>query len=152
MIPRMPRFKADLKAAGIAYVDDKGAFADFHSLRGSYATWLTLNGASQREIMAMMRHSDMRLTAKVYTDAGLLPLGKAMLRLPSLLTDAQIDSHFLVPGRPKVSRCVPECKNGVALQSPDSQGQPAKLSGIVPEFPSRKMVRAAGFEPAPPSV
>ncbi len=148
MIPRMPRFKADLKAAGIAYVDDKGAFADFHSLRGSYATWLTLNGASQREIMAMMRHSDMRLTAKVYTDAGLLPLGKAMLRLPSLLTDAQIDSHFLVPSCPKVSRRVSEGKNGVALQSPDSQSQPANMSGIVPECPSREMVRAAGFEPA----
>ena len=31
-----------------------------------------------------MRHSDMRLTAKTYTDAGLLPVADAVLKLPFL--------------------------------------------------------------------
>ncbi len=34
--------------------------------------------------MEIMRHSDMRLTAKTYTDAGLLPVTDAVLKLPFL--------------------------------------------------------------------
>jgi hypothetical protein len=29
LIPRMPRFRADLEAAGISYIDTKGEYADF---------------------------------------------------------------------------------------------------------------------------
>lgn len=84
VIPRMPRFKADMKAAGIAPTDEQGRVADFHSLRNTFATILTLNGKPQREIMELMRHSDMRLTAKVYTDAGQLPLAQTVASLPGL--------------------------------------------------------------------
>ena len=84
LIPRMPRFKADMKAAGIAPTDEQGRVADFHSLRNTFATILTLNGKPQREIMELMRHSDMRLTAKVYTDAGQLPLAETVASLPGL--------------------------------------------------------------------
>jgi hypothetical protein len=49
--------------------------------------------------MEIMRHSDMRLTSKTYTDAGLLPVADAVLRLPSLThkktADSQIDSQDL---------------------------------------------------------
>jgi len=49
--------------------------------------------------MEVMRHSDMRLTAKTYTDAGLLPVADAVLSLPSLspdkVADSQIDSQSL---------------------------------------------------------
>src|SRR5271168_2805330 len=34
--------------------------------------------------MEIMRHSDMRLTSKTYTDAGLLPVADAVLKLPFL--------------------------------------------------------------------
>ncbi len=37
-----------------------------------------------RVAMEIMRHSDMRLTAKTYTDAGLLPVADAVLKLPYL--------------------------------------------------------------------
>ncbi len=84
LIPRLPRFYADLKAAGIAPTDEQGRVADFHSLRNTFATILTLNGKPQREIMELMRHSDMRLTAKVYTDAGQLPLAQTVASLPGL--------------------------------------------------------------------
>jgi hypothetical protein len=70
-----------------------------------------------------MRHSDMRLTAKVYTDAGSLPVGKAMLRLP--------DSHVLVPA---FLKGVPNSRSveTIALQFPDCEQQAAKMSGVVP--------------------
>jgi integrase len=84
LIPRMPRFHADMKAAGITPTDEQGRVADFHSLRNTFATILTLNGKPQREIMELMRHSDMRLTAKVYTDAGQLPLAQTVASLPGL--------------------------------------------------------------------
>jgi integrase len=84
LLPRMPRFNADLKAAGIAPEDAQGRVVDFHSLRNTFATILTLNGKAQREIMELMRHSDMRLTAKVYTDAGQLPLAETVASLPGL--------------------------------------------------------------------
>jgi hypothetical protein len=48
--------------------------------------------------MEIMRHSDMRLTAKTYTDAGLLPIAEAVLNLPSHvkpIVDSQIDSQNL---------------------------------------------------------
>ena len=83
-IPRMTVFRKDLKAAGIAYVDAKGEYADFHSLRKTFGTMLTLAGVPQRVVMELMRHSDMRLTAKTYTDAGMLPSDATVASLPSL--------------------------------------------------------------------
>jgi len=80
----MDRFRKDLEAAGIPYVDDKGEFADFHALRHTFANSLTLTGESERVIMELMHHSDMRLTAKVYTDAGLLPTRDVVMKLPAL--------------------------------------------------------------------
>jgi hypothetical protein len=45
---------------------------------------LTLAGVPQRVVMELMRHSDMRLTAKTYTDAGMLPVDATITKLPSL--------------------------------------------------------------------
>ena len=73
----MDRFRADLQAAGIPYVDAKGEYPDFHSLRKTFGTMLTLAGVGQRTVMELMRHSDMRLTAKIYTDANMLPVSDA---------------------------------------------------------------------------
>src|SRR5579862_2708126 len=84
LIPRMIRFRDDLKAAGIDYVNGKGEFADFHAMRKTYGTMLTLLGIPERVIMELMRHSDMKLTAKTYTDAGHLPVAHAVFKLPSL--------------------------------------------------------------------
>jgi integrase len=109
LIPRMPRFNADLKAAAIAPEDEQGRVADFHSLRNTFATILTLNGKPQREIMELMRHSDMRLTAKVYTDAGQLPLAQTVASLPGLpglKSPGQNTCLDSVPGRQNVSRDV----------------------------------------------
>jgi integrase len=77
-VPNMKVLKADLKLAGIPYVDDRDLYADFHSLRGSLATRLSAQGVSLRIVQAVMRHTDPRLTAKAYTDERLLPLAEAL--------------------------------------------------------------------------
>jgi integrase len=82
-VPRIERFRRDLKKAGIAYVDSQGRFADFHALRKTFDTNLQRNGVSPRVVMELMRHSDIRLTMETYTDASRLPTGEAIKILPS---------------------------------------------------------------------
>jgi integrase len=85
-IPRIERFRRDLKKAGIDYRDAQGRFADFHALRYTFDTHLQRTGAVPRVAMELMRHSDMRLTMMTYTDALLLPTAEAINALPSYLT------------------------------------------------------------------
>jgi len=109
MIPRMRIVHKDLKAAGIPYVDAKGEYADFHSLRKTFGTMLTLAGVPQRVVMELMRHSDMRLTAKTYTDAGMLPTDSTVANLPSL--NAAIPAPQIAPQ--KSVQALPMMSNGV---------------------------------------
>jgi len=120
MLPRMKRFCKDLKEAKIEYLNAKAEYADFHALRKTFATNLTLAGTTQRVTMELMRHSDMRLTAKTYTDAGLLPIGDAVLNLPSIAGSAlekasQIDSQNLV-------------RAGLLLSSPVTKSEASKFT------------------------
>lgn len=55
---------------------------DLHALRKTFGTALVLNGEQPRVVMEAMRHSDLKLTMKLYTDAGQLPVGAALGRLP----------------------------------------------------------------------
>ncbi len=89
LIPRMNRFGNDLRTAGIPYVDGKGEYADFHALRKTYGTFLMLAGGPEFMRMQLMRHSDVRLTQKSYTDAGMLPIWDAVDALP-MFNDAQM--------------------------------------------------------------
>ncbi len=131
---RMDRFRKGLEAAGIPYVDDKGEFADFHALRNTLATMLTLAGVSQRVVMELMRHSDMRLTAKVYTDAGTLPTGDAVILVASGLS---------------VSRPVQVFETANVAETVINRGFEADFSSAAQACPKGEMVRDAGFEPAP---
>ena len=97
LMPRIKRFKADLKRANVDYINAKGQRADFHALRYTLATNLALARTPPRVGMEIMRHSDMRLTSKTYTDAGLLPVWDNVANLPSFtdprVKDSQIDSQ-----------------------------------------------------------
>ena len=109
MMPRMPQFRADLAVAGIPYVNERGEYADFHALRKTFGTLLTLAGVSPRTVMELMRHSDMRLTAKTYTDANLLPISEAIGKLAQIsvrLLDAPIHSPAIVVASPSGSTTV----------------------------------------------
>ncbi len=83
-VPRVPTFKRDLEAAKIPFEDEQGRRMDLHALRKSFGTMLAVSGVSLRTGMELMRHSESRLTEKVYTDASHLPLQSALNGLPSL--------------------------------------------------------------------
>lgn len=87
-IPDMAKFRADLAAAEIMEQDSRGRKAVLHSLRHSLATMLAVSGVPMAVAQRIMRHRDIRLTAEVYTDEGLLPLAAAMAALPRLAEPA----------------------------------------------------------------
>jgi len=118
-MPSMDRFRADLKAAGIEFIDAKGLRADFHSLRHTLATNLARAGTAPRVAMEIMRHSDMRLTAKTYTDAGLLPIADAVLNLPSHvkpITGTQIGTQNLFRASHVTSHLGADSSNNERIQ------------------------------------
>jgi integrase len=81
-VPRVTTFRRDLVSAGVPFLDGEGRRADFHALRMNYGTNLTLAGTAPRVVMELMRHSDIKLTMRIYTDAGQLPLAEAVSKLP----------------------------------------------------------------------
>ena len=101
--PRIERFRRDLQKADIGYRDAEGRVADFHSLRKTFGTNLARAGVASRVAMALMRHSDRRLTDKIYTDENLLGTWSAIDSLPNYSTMAsqgasQIASQKIVAG------------------------------------------------------
>jgi integrase len=159
-LPRIERFRIDLELAGIPYEDGEGRIFDFHALRNTFATLLAANGASPRDTMELMRHSDMRLTTQVYTDTGHLPLRESILKISAEGKDTLQDTHETHEKRVfGVFTNKSELRlNDLSGMDPeqyvafDSQGFIADyalrwLGGGVEQDPY-EMVRGAGFEPA----
>jgi len=84
-VPQMGTFKKDLSGAGIPFLDGEGRRFDFHALRGMLCTHLHEKGVPMRVAMAMMRHSDARLTMRVYTDEARVPVTEGIARQPSFV-------------------------------------------------------------------
>jgi integrase len=82
LVPKMETLRRDLAKAGIVYLDEQGRRVDFHSLRMTFGTNLVLRGQHPRSVQEMMRHSDIRITMKLYTDVTGLPLREAAAALP----------------------------------------------------------------------
>ena len=93
-VPRASRLRKDCAANGIAYQDGAGSYADFHALRYTWATFLQRHGVAQRFAMKLLRHSDIKLTAKVYTDETQLPIYEAIKSLPRLGKYTQIRAQI----------------------------------------------------------
>jgi integrase len=83
-VPSMETFKEDLMRAEIPHVDDRGRVVDFHSLRKTLCTDLGREGVSPWQAMKIMRHSDIKLTVKNYTDVDQMKLQDALAKLPKL--------------------------------------------------------------------
>jgi integrase len=81
-VPIMETVRRDLSRAGIMYLDEQGRRADLHALRVTFGTNLVLSGAHPRVAQELMRHSDIRLTMKIYTDISKLPTREAIASLP----------------------------------------------------------------------
>ena len=96
---RMTKFKQDLKAAGIVYKNEFNEYADFHSMRHTCNTRMAANGVPLAIRQKQMRHSDPKLTACVYLDDNVLPVGDHVNSQPSLLPEqvSHIVSHGSVP-------------------------------------------------------
>jgi integrase len=76
--------RIDMEKAGIERIDASGRKLDFHALRYTFATMLARHNVSQRLAQELMRHSDPRLTANIYTDVTKLPTFEAVNELPWL--------------------------------------------------------------------
>jgi len=78
--------RRDLEAAGIAYVDDSGRVADFHSLRHTFISNLARSGALPKVAQNLARHSTVGLTLNTYTHLGIHDERAALEKLPELPT------------------------------------------------------------------
>jgi len=133
---RMKAFKRDLVAAKIPYRDAQGRYLDFHSFRHTTATNLALAGVGMRTSMELMRHSDARLTNKVYTDTTLLRTAESMGQVPSVLDAsapayAQLHAQKLVPGGLSESAGVATAPGAERAEPLENKGfKPAEASSV----------------------
>jgi hypothetical protein len=144
-VPTAVTLLKDLAACGIKGVDEHGRHLDFHALRHTFATMLASAGISPRVAMELMRHSDMRLTAKTYTDAMNLPLFGELEKLtPS------------VPSLPASLNCEKTGLTAAIVDQTDSQKKIADcvltddvrtvLTELVPSLEKLELAERGGFE------
>ena len=110
-VPRASRLHKDCDANEIEYRDGTGRYADFHALRYTYATFLQRHDVPQRFAMKLLRHSDIKLTAKLYTDETQLPIYDAIKSLPRLGKYTQIRAQISGSGGRNGSQAVASCRN-----------------------------------------
>jgi integrase len=78
------RFHADCRRAKIDRYNGDGDQVDLHSLRLTFGSYLAAAGVPLTTAQKLMRHSDPKLTANVYTDPRLLDLAGAVEAIPSV--------------------------------------------------------------------
>lgn len=83
-IPRLTTFKRDLSNAGIPFLDLSGRRMDFHALRVTLGTLVALAQIPLNQAMLLMRHSDPKLTMKIYLDSTQLNISQDIMRLPRI--------------------------------------------------------------------
>jgi integrase len=151
------RFVKDLETAKIERIDSMGRKLDFHCLRYTFATLLARCGVSQRLAQELMRHSDPRLTANIYTDVTCLPTFEAVHELPWLGDNEESMFQEVSPIFGTVNRTQdPDIlgQNGsLAVSSSEASKTPqtAVLKGfwrlLAPSDADIKLAERGGFEP-----
>ncbi len=106
-VPNMETFRRDLLRAEIPFSDSFGRRVDFHALRTTMGTRLQASGVSPRAAMELMRHSDMKLTMRVYTDASLLGLRSEISKMPPLSFGSAIAGAEVTPTKSAAAVFVP---------------------------------------------
>lgn len=139
-------FPKDAAKAGIALVGQDGRHVGFHSLRHTFCSWLQRSGSVQRVLMELMRHSDRRLTDRLYTDTALLPVRESINALPAVPQLPHILPHEIVPSSPVESQGVQEAISANGPERLINRGSSPKESFGVPTSPEWEMVRDTGFE------
>jgi len=145
-VPTAKALLRDLAACGIKGVDEHGRRLDFHALRHTFATMLATAGITPRVAMELMRHSDMRLTAKTYTDAMNLPLFSELEKLTHPLPSLPASLNFGKTGV-KVPTSVQSHPAATIPKSGEIPNKTASLTKLVPTWENSKMAEGVGFEP-----
>jgi integrase len=70
------------KSSFLASPDDHGCVVDFHSLRNTFITNLSLSGVQPKAAQTLARHSDINLTMNTYTMLRVLDQAAAVEALP----------------------------------------------------------------------
>ena len=148
-LPDMDQYRKDLAAAEIPYLDEQGRRADFHALRHTLATNLARSGVLPRVAMEFMRHSEMRLTNKTYTDVSCLPMAEAAEMLPQFLEKKGTQKGIHGAGAEGLK---PSCAVANQIRVGEQESIDNKGGGLVPslavaECREREMVHPSGVEP-----
>ncbi len=80
----------DLSEAGIPYIDASGRRFDFHALRAECGTLLAEAGVPTKTAQVILRHSDINLTANVYTHVLRGREAQAVASLPDWSPQVQV--------------------------------------------------------------
>jgi len=137
-VPKMKEVRQDLAKASIPFLDERGRRMDYHALRTTFVTRLSINKVHPRLAMELARHSDLKLTMKNYTDAGQLPLREVIESLPGFggQADSRIDSRTLGASGQTVSPTVTknrETKPKNHLENTDESHRDSQLVTVSPE-------------------
>jgi integrase len=76
----------DLARAGIPRQDARGRWADFHSFRYTFCTWMAQRHPIQ-VVQRLMRHGTITLTRDLYNDLDLSDTAEELWTLPPLTAD-----------------------------------------------------------------
>lgn len=136
-IPAVPTLEADLRSAGIE-PDTFEGFLDLHALRVSYGTALARSGATMADVQKLMRHSDPRLTSRIYVKVGIVDRQAAVDKIDTAsplaaggsdgktAPDAGMEGKGLSP-RLSPSPCIPTDSIALTRASPAT---PASVSDL----------------------
>ncbi len=144
----------DFKDSNIPRVNQYGQKIDFHALRHTACTFMQTMGGSPQVAMIFMRHSEMRLTSKVYTNALELPIAESVNKLPSLIPDkwTQKGTTFSVSKKKKLSLAVTEEKTGKVDFNQYLKGSDTDCHNISQPVKGTKMAERGGFGPPVPDL
>ena len=95
--------------------------------------------------MELMRHSDRKLTDKIYTDSNLLPTGEVIRNLPDDEPLTEILTEISGETGQNGSN---SAKTGLVKTEPKNRLEPASAQGLVPKRVIETLVEVAGIEPA----
>jgi len=163
-VPRMRAMKKDFAAAGIPEMDAYDKVYCFHGLRVTFGTWLAQAGTAPRVHMELMRHTDLKLTMRYYTDPRLLDTARAVEGLPDL-DDGQAGEGRGALGRTGTDDVEAPAASTIALNRAAERREGSFSGGKGASDPKGNrvgaspnavstclVVRAAGLEPATHSL
>lgn len=163
-------FQDDLKAAGVAYVDDAGRFADFHALRHTFITNLANGGVHPKTAQTLARHCTITLTMDRYSHVvrgdqtaalGVLPDLSGPARQQARATGTDNARATAPDADPRLADClaqngrrtpiVVEASGRQALgkrgaESPEILGENANSPGKTSTWRGARVANAAGLE------